>query len=175
MSHKKNIGAITLVCLAVAVSCGPTPPCARNAPVGLTAESVLDMTYAFGDSSIYWPTGKSFEAKPMFRGKTEGGWWYSSNDYSANEHGGTHVDAPIHFYEEGKTIDEIPLADWFGPAVKIDVTRACEADRDYTLTVADIQEFEKKHGPIPERAWVVMYTGIGTRYYPDRAKVLGTD
>lgn len=175
MRHKNIIGAIPFFCLVVLVSCETPPPSASTALVVLSQEVVLDMTYAFGDSSIYWPTGKSFETTPMFWGKTEGGWWYASNDYSANEHGGTHVDAPIHFYEKGKTIDEIPLTSWFGPVVKIDVTRACEVNRDYRLTVADIQKFEKEYDPIPKEAWVVMYTGIGTRYYPDRITVLGTE
>lgn len=44
---------------------------------------ILDMTYPFGDNSIYWPTGKSFKAKPMFWGINDKGWWYASNDYSA--------------------------------------------------------------------------------------------
>ncbi len=175
MRHRKIVGAIILFCLVVFVSCKPVPSSESTTPIGLSAKVVLDMTYAFGDSSIYWPTGKNFEAKPMFWGKNEEGWWYASNNYSANEHGGTHVDAPIHFYEQGKTIDQIALTNWFGPVVKIDVTEACEDNRDYRLTVADIQKFEEAYGPIPKGAWVVMYTGIGTRYYPDRKKVLGTD
>lgn len=136
---------------------------------------LLDMTYPFGESSVYWPTGKSFKAEPMAWGINESGWWYASNDYSANEHGGTHVDAPIHFAENGRTIDEISLGEWIGPAVKIDVVAACAENRDYLLTVADIHAFEKQYGRIPKRAWVIMYTGIGTQYYPDREKVLGTD
>jgi kynurenine formamidase len=136
---------------------------------------ILDMTYPFGDSSIYWPTGKSFQAKPMSWGINDKGWWYASNDYSANEHGGTHVDAPIHFCQQGRTIDQIPLREWIAPAVKIDVTKQCKENRDYLLRVEDITNFEKKHGKIPDRAWVIMYTGIGTRFYPDRKKVLGTD
>ncbi|MCP4603542.1 MAG: cyclase family protein [Proteobacteria bacterium] len=175
MRHKNIISVIPFICMAVFVSCKTASPSASTTPAGLSADAVLDMTYPFGDSSIYWPTGKEFEAKPMFWGKTEGGWWYASNNYSANEHGGTHVDAPIHFYEQGKTIDEIALTSWFGPAVKIDVTKACEDNRNYRLTVADIQKFENTHGPIPKGAWVIMYSGIGTRHYPDRTKVLGTD
>ncbi|NIO80078.1 MAG: cyclase family protein [Candidatus Aminicenantes bacterium] len=136
---------------------------------------ILDMTYAFGDDSIYWPTGKSFQSKKVFWGINENGWWYASNDYSANEHGGTHVDAPIHFAQKGRTIDQIPLQEWIGPAVKIDVIKQCEANRDYLLNVEDIKNFEKKYGKIPPGAWVIMYTGIGTRFYPDKQKVLGTE
>jgi kynurenine formamidase/pimeloyl-ACP methyl ester carboxylesterase len=137
--------------------------------------NILDMTYPFGDSSVYWPTGKSFKAKPMSWGINDQGWWYASNDYSANEHGGTHVDAPIHFYQKGRTMDQIPLQEWIAPAVKIDVTKQCQENRDYLLKVKDITNFEKKHGKIPPKAWVIMYTGIGTRFYLDRKKVLGTD
>lgn len=136
---------------------------------------ILDMTYPFGDNSIYWPTGKSFKAKPMSWGINDKGWWYASNDYSANEHGGTHVDAPVHFYQNGRTMDQIPLQEWIAPAIKINVTKQCEENRDYLLKKEDITNFEKKHGKIPPKAWVIMYTGIGTRYYPDRKKVLGTD
>lgn len=136
---------------------------------------ILDMTYVFGDDSIYWPTGKSFKSQKVFWGINDQGWWYASNDYSANEHGGTHVDAPVHFAQKGRTIDQVPLEEWIGPAVKIDVTKQCEKDRDYRLTAADIKNFEKKHGSIPDNAWVIMYTGIGTRYYPDKQKVLGTE
>ena len=91
------------------------------------------------------------------------------------EHGGTHADAPIHFAENGRTIDQIPLEEWIGPAVKIDVTEKCERDRNYQLTVGDIQDWENEHGRIPDDAWVIMYTGIGTKHYPDKLKVLGTD
>lgn len=136
---------------------------------------LLDMTYPFGDDSIYWPTGKSFKSTKVFWGINDRGWWYASNDYSANEHGGTHADAPIHFAKNGRTMDQIPLKEWIGPAVKIDVTKECKKNRDYRLKVDDIKKWEKKHGKIPKGAWVVMYTGIGTQYYPNKQKVLGTE
>ncbi|MCP5103531.1 MAG: cyclase family protein [bacterium] len=142
---------------------------------GMEKGKILDMTYAFGDDSIYWPTGKSFKSEKVFWGINDQGWWYASNDYSANEHGGTHADAPIHFAQKGRTMEQIPLEEWIGPAVKIDVTGQCKKDRDYRLKTEDIKNYEKKHGKIPPGAWVIMYTGIGTRFYPDKQKVLGTE
>ena len=136
---------------------------------------LLDMTYAYDANTVYWPTAKSFELKKGFWGLTERGWYYAASDYSAAEHGGTHVDAPIHFAENGRTIDQIPLQEWIGPAVKIDVTKKCDESRDYLLSAEDIRNWEEKHGEIPDGAWVIMYTGIGTMYYPDKKKVLGTD
>lgn len=136
---------------------------------------MLDMTYAFNGDSIYWPTGNAFKSVPVGWGVNDRGWWYASNDFGANEHGGTHVDAPIHFSEGGKTIDKVSLLELFGPVVKIDVSLSCAKNRDYLLTVEDVERFEKQHGRIPPQSWVVMYTGIGTRFYPDRKAVLGTD
>lgn len=138
-------------------------------------EKLLDMTYPFDENTIYWPTAKSFKLVKVSWGISERGWWYASNEFSAAEHGGTHADAPIHFAEKGRTMDQIPLEEWIGPAVKIDVTKKCEENRDYLLTVKDIKNWEKKYGKIPDDAWVIMYTGIDTKYYPDKKKVLGTE
>jgi kynurenine formamidase len=135
---------------------------------------LLDMTYTFDENTIYWPTAEPFKLEKVGWRISEGGWWYASNNYGASEHGGTHADAPIHFSEKGKTIDQIPLHDWIGPAVKIDLVSKCFSNRDYLLTVEDIKQWESEYGIIPDNAWVLMYTGIDTKYYPDKNKVLGT-
>ncbi len=135
---------------------------------------LLDMTYPFDENTLYWPTAESFRLEKLDWGVNEKGWWYASNNYGASEHGGTHVDAPIHFAENGMTIDQIPLSAWIGPAVKIDVVSKCSANRDYLLSVQDIRQWEGNHGRIPDNAWVLMYTGVGTKYYPDKKNVLGT-
>ena len=138
------------------------------------AEKRLDMTYPYDENTIYWPNAKPFKLTKGNWGFTEQGYWYAANEYSAAEHGGTHVDAPIHFAENGRTIDQIPLEEWIGPAVKIDVVKQCEENRDYLLQIDDILNWEKEYGRIPDGAWVIMYTGIDTKYYPDKEQVLGT-
>jgi kynurenine formamidase len=140
-----------------------------------TKGKILEMTYPYEESTIYWPTAKPFHLEKLSWAVSPGGWWYASNEYSASEHGGTHADAPIHFAKKGRTMDQIPIAEWIGPAVKIDVCAQCDKNRDYVLTVADIQNWEKKYGRIPDGGWIIMYTGIDTKYYPDKLKVLGTE
>ncbi len=154
-----------VACLAVAAFLQSQHPQGR----------LLDMTYPYDEETIYWPTAKSFHLETVSWGISEGGWWYASNEFSASEHGGTHADAPIHFAQNGRTIDQIPLQEWIGPAAKIDVTKKCEMDRDYLLSVEDIKTWEQRYGKIPDKAWVIMYTGIDTKYYPDKKKVLGTE
>ena len=138
-------------------------------------EKFIDMTFPFSEDAIYWPTDKPFTPTVVFKGISDGGWWYASNQYAASEHGGTHVDAPIHFCENGRTIGQVPLHEWIGPAAKIDVTNESLANRDYQLTVKDILTWEEKHGRIPQGAWVIMYSGIDDRFYPNKKEVLGTD
>lgn len=137
--------------------------------------NLLDMTYVYDEETIYWPTAPPFVLKKGTWGINDKGYWYASNEYGASEHGGTHSDAPIHFAQNGRTIDQVPLEEWIGPAVKIDVTAKCGENRDYLLTVVDILNWEETHGRIPGKAWVIMYTGIDTKYYPDKLKVLGTE
>ena len=136
---------------------------------------IVDLTFPFSEESIYWPTDKPFTPTVVFKGKTDGGYWYASNQYAASEHGGTHADAPIHFSEQGRTIGQIPLQEWIGPAVKIDVTGKSLSNRDYQLTMEDILAWEKKHGRVPQGAWVIMQSGIDGRFYPNRKEVLGTE
>ena len=132
----------------------------------------VDLTHSFSARSIYWPTDTlGFKLEELAHGHTPGGWFYSSYRYSAAEHGGTHLDAPIHFAERGQTNDQIPLASLVGPAVVVDVTSRVEAD--YLLTVDDLSKWETEHGNIPKGAIVLVRTGWDARYQ-DRAAYLGT-
>ncbi len=146
-----------------------------SACVAADQSSILDMTYAFDGNTIYWPNASPFKLTTEYQGATERGYWYSANYYAASEHGGTHADAPVHFAKNGRTIDQVPLAEWIGQAVKIDVTQQCTRDQNYLLSVDDIKNWEKKYGRIPTGAWVIMYTGIGTQFYPNPKHVLGTN
>ncbi len=173
MKTYKNLRKYALLFILLSINLFFNVP-ANSQDTSPETGKLLEMTYTFDENAIYWPTAEPFKLEKLNWGPVESGWWYASNNYGASEHGGTHVDAPIHFSEKGKTIDQIPLHDWIGPAVKIDLVSKCLSNRDYLLTVGDIKEWEAKHGIIPDNAWVLMYTGIDTRYYPDKKKVLGT-
>jgi len=83
----------------------------------------IDLTHDFSEDTVYWPTAEGFELETVFEGYTEKGYFFDANNYKAAEHGGTHIDAPIHFSEGKQTVDEIPLEKLIGPAVVIDVTQ----------------------------------------------------
>ena len=104
-----------------------------------SGRTVLDMTYPLDEAAIFWPTAKPFSLTKVGWAVAENGRWYASNEFSASEHGGTHADAPIHFAEGGRTMGQVPLEEWIGSAVKVDVTAKCGQDRDYLLSVEDLQ------------------------------------
>jgi kynurenine formamidase len=135
--------------------------------------SWVDLTHSFSASAVYWPTDTlGFQLEELFYGTTPAGFFYSSYRYSAAEHGGTHLDAPVHFSEGRQTVDEIPLLNLIGPAVVVDVSD--RATPDYLVSVADLLSWEAEHGAIPNGSILLVRTGWGDRY-DDRTAYLGTD
>ena len=119
----------------------------------------IDLTHDYDSTTVYWPTDVNFRHDTIFYGTTGKGYFYSSFKYAAEEHGGTHLDAPIHFNKNGATIEKIPLKQLHGPGVLIDVSVKCAGNRDYLISTADIQQWEHQHGRIPQGAIILLYTG----------------
>lgn len=137
-------------------------------------EKVVDLSYAFGPDTIYWPNGEAFTLERTAFGRTPQGYWYAANNMCLPEHGGTHMDAPIHFGEGKRTCEQVPLTSCIGPAVVVDVRAQAAADRDYRLQVGDLEAWEARHGRIPAGAIVILHSGWG-RYWGDKKQYLGTD
>lgn len=150
-------------------------PSGAAAPIDLTAYRLVDLTHSFDEETIYWPTAPSgFELEELHHGPTEAGFFYSAHRFCAPEHGGTHLDAPIHFAEGAQAADEVPLERLVAPAVVLDVSERAAEDPDYRLTPDDVAAFEAEHGPVPEGAIVLLRTGWGERW-GDPLRYLGDD
>ena len=147
--------------------------CAAHPP-GLADRALVDLTHPFDATTVYWPTEEGFRLETGFAGVTERGYYYEAHRFRSAEHGGTHIDAPIHFAEGARTVDRIPVEQLLGPAFVVDVSRASARDPDYEVSVADLEGFEAEHGRLPRGAIVLLRTGFGERW-PDRAEYLGTD
>jgi len=141
---------------------------------GIDESKVIDLTYSFDEHTIYWPTAESFHLEVVSAQKTAAGYWYAANNICLAEHGGTHMDAPIHFAEGKHAADQVPIQQLIGPAVVIDVRAQAAKDADYRVAVADLEAWEKQHGRIPQGAIVLMFSGWGARW-PDKKTYLGTD
>ena len=144
-----------------------------EAPAAPLAGEVIDLTHPFDEETIYWPTEEGFVLERGPAGVTDAGFYYEAHRFRSAEHGGTHLDAPIHFAEGKWTADQIPVARLIGPGALIDVSAQAAADRDYQVTAADFEAWEAEHGRLPDGAIVLLSTGFGA-YWPDRELYMGT-
>jgi kynurenine formamidase len=150
-------------------------PAGARAPLDLRSYRTVDLTHAFDERTLYWPTSPSrFELKTLHRGPTDAGFFYSAYALCTPEHGGTHLDAPVHFAQGRPAADRIPLERLMGPAVVIDVSARAAVDADYRLTPGDIQAWESRHGAIPAGSIVLLRTGWSA-HWPDARRYLGDD
>lgn len=134
----------------------------------------IDLSYDFSEKTLYWPNNpEGFRLDTQFNGITAGGFYYSSNAIYAPEHGGTHLDAPVHFAEGKWSTDKVPLESLTGEAVVVDVTDKTKSNADYLVSVEDVTSWENANGKIPDDAILLFRTGWGA-FYPDAAKYLGT-
>ena len=150
-----------ILSLCALTSCTTAPP------------RIIDLTYPFDEQTVYWPKNQHFHRQDTARGMTAKGYWYASGTFAASEHGGTHLDAPVHFASSGMSIDEIPVESLVGPAVLLDIRVASQENPDYELGVPDIQKWEKQYGLIAPNDLVLVRTGWGA-YWPDSKKYLGS-
>ena len=138
-------------------------------------ERIVDLSHKYSDETVYWVTAEEFKLDTVFKGHTEQGFFYCANNFSTAEHGGTHIDAPIHFAENGQSVDEIPLEKLMGAAIKIDVSVNALKDPDYLISIEDLKAWEtQENQEIPVGSIVLLETGY-SQFYPDRAKYMGTD
>jgi len=150
---------------------------AAAAPPALDLDRVrlVDLTHAFGAETLYWPSSSDgFALRTLHAGPTPEGYYYSSYAFCAPEHGGTHLDAPVHFAEGRPAADAVPLTQLVASAVVIDATAAAAADPVYRLSAADVAAWERGHGRIERGAIVLLRTGW-SRYWPDRKAYFGDD
>ena len=143
--------------------------------VVVSKETIVDLTHSFSEESIYWVTAKEFELDIVAQGETEKGYYYSANNFATAEHGGTHIDAPIHFAKNKQSVEQIPLEKLMGTALKIDVSSKAMENPDYQIGISDFTDWEKNQNMrIPEGSIVLLETGH-SRFYPDKEKYLGTE
>lgn len=148
----------------------------KNSKSAVTALGgrIVDLTHPFNEQTIYWPTENGFRLEKGPAGITERGYFYSANRFAAAEHGGTHIDSPIHFFDKRDTVDRIPLERLIHDGVVVNVTKSCSENRDYQIQVGDLRAWEEKHQRTLADSIVLLMTGWSQRW-PDRKNYLGTD
>jgi kynurenine formamidase len=134
---------------------------------------IVDLSHAYDAQAIFWPTAEPFRLDKVADGITPGGYYYAANNFFSSEHGGTHVDAPVHFARGRQTVDQIPLDRLAGAAYVVDVSARAAANPDLQIGVEDLQAAERTQGAIPQDAILLLRTGYA-KHWPDPTRYLGT-
>jgi kynurenine formamidase len=170
--HKIFLSVLTLSSGLLVSACGQTPEPPRETPV---VPGIVDLTYSFDGKTIYWSAKETFQHIQAAFGRTPAGYFYSSYNFAGSEHGGTHLDAPIHFSEGKLSVDQIPIERHIGPGIRISIAEKAVRDHDYRITAEDIRAWETEKGQtIPAGAIVLIHTGWG-RFWGDRTQYMGTE
>lgn len=105
-----------------------------------------------------------FSSREVSRYDERGIAWYW-NEFTMNEHTGTHFDAPIHWItgKELPSVDQVPPKDLIGPAAVLDFSAEAADDPDFLLTREAIEGWEAEHGRIEPRSWVLFRTDWSKR------------
>ncbi len=175
--------AASIVLGVLVGGCSSTPAPEPVGPAGQTAQpslgdlvtraTIVDLTHTFDKDTLVWPTSIPFRLETVFDGTTPGGWHYAANDIHTTEHGGTHLDAPIHFAAKHNATDEIPIARLVGPVLVVDVSERAGTNADYLVTAEDLRQWEAQHGTIEHDSRVLIRTGWSSRW-PNAERYLGT-
>lgn len=158
------------VLILLTIACQTTP---EAEPPLFPQGKWIDLTHNFDEDAVFWPTAESFRLDTVFVGQTDSNFYYSAFQFCLAEHGGTHLDAPVHFAEGKWAVEEIPLEQGIGEAILVDVSEQVADNPDYQISVADIEAWEQKHGQMPAGAILLIRTGYG-KFWPDREKYMGT-
>jgi kynurenine formamidase len=164
------MGRVVLAMMLWAVTIG----CGREREGGGLAldGDIVDLSHEYSADAIFWPTAEGFRLDVVNDGVTPAGFYYAANNFSGAEHGGTHLDAPVHFAQGRWSVEQVPLEQLVGEAAVVDVSAACATQPDYQVSVADLTAWEQAHGSL-RGTIVLVRTDYSTRW-PDAARYLGT-
>jgi kynurenine formamidase len=168
----KQLHAVVVILVLAAASCTASPPPLPAPPGNALSGTAVDLSHDYSDQSIFWPTAESFRLQKVADGVTPQGYYYAANNFASAEHGGTHVDAPLHFAQGKWSVDQIPVQQLIGDAAVIDVSAAAATQPDYQVTVADLEAWEKAHGSL--NGTIALIRTDYSKRWPDAAKYLGT-
>lgn len=160
------------VLLLAASACGPAAPPPGNAIGSIGPDRFVDLSHEYSADAIFWPTAERFTLDVVAAGRTPQGYFYAANNFSGAEHGGTHLDAPLHFAEGRWSVEQIPVEQLVGGAAVVDVSRKAAAAPDYQVTAAELQAWEQAHGSVS--GLIVLIRTDYSKRWPDAAAYLGT-
>jgi arylformamidase len=114
----------------------------------------IDLTHPMLDGQKAFPNDPPLSVKPY---RTVAADKYNLSEITMGTHHGTHLDAMFHFVDTGKTIDQMPLEWFYGPAHVLRIPKKAREE----ITPADFQPYDHLIKPgvkiIYETGWFRQY------------------
>jgi kynurenine formamidase len=181
----KRLGTVAELFLVVAwmilglASCFPVTDRISLMDAGrvIRAGRFVDLTHAFSPGIPHWPGFPDEKTEVLYSyepGTGRLGSGFYAQSFTLVGQWGTHVDAPSHFVKGMRSVDEIDVKEMIMPLVVIDVHKKVAGNPDYIITMEDVRDWEKRHGPIPEGAFVAMRSDWSRRW-PDMEAMQNKD
>jgi kynurenine formamidase len=151
-------GAAFAVASASPVDASVTAPGRTTIRIGGQAIHVVDLTHRLTSDFNVTPGRPRIAMDPIVGSGYDAG--MNLNRLLLVEHTGTHIDAPRHFDNGGRSLGEIPIGDLVVPLAVIDIRAAVAADPDAALMPEDVLCWERKWGKLPAGCCVAIQTGF---------------
>lgn len=127
----------------------------------ITYRRVVSLSHVVHPGIPKWPGDPEVEYETVARISGEG---YYLRRFSLGEHSATHMNAPVSFHQHGLGIDSYETNSLVVPAVVVDVRDQATESSDYCLTGEDLENWERRFGPVPTRSAVLLHTGWQARW-----------
>jgi len=126
---------------------------------------VIDLTHPLDTNFPTYSGQSQFKMRQLASTAREG---WNFFEWVLSEHVGTHFDAPCHKAAGGLSSDQVPAEKLVAPLAVVDIRTRADRDPNAAVTVEDLREWEKRHGPLPRGGCVAMASGWARHVGSDR-------
>lgn len=161
-------GGMAAAAAAATVVATPRPLFAQRA----APTTATDLTHELYDTFPTYFGGQQLFYEKQFDYATD---TFNLYELRLGEHTGTHIDAPLHFTADGKSVAELPVEDLIAPLAVIDIRAKADADPDAQLTPDDIKAWTDANGELPDGAVIALYSGWEAHLGTDRFRNADSD
>lgn len=137
----------------------------------LKAGRWIDLTHTADETSPLWSGFTKMSRSALFNLDEHG---FQAHVFTHVGQWGTHVDPPSHFHGGLRALDQLDVGEQLLPLVVIDVHAKVAANPDYTVSMDDVRDWERRNGAIPRGAFVALRTDWSKRW-PDHASMTNLD
>ncbi len=157
---------------AVTAAGGISTPAVADSHSPISGAKLADMTHTISPEFPTYFGVPGFKHEQKFNFKEHG---FNLHELTVNEHTGTHLDAPLHFSEDGQSVDEVPIENLVVPLVVIDIKAKAAENADAQVMPEDIVKWIATNGPLPEKCCVAMNSGWDAHVDSDKFRGVDAD